>query len=74
MRVLTLIALFFLVSCLPVPEKSKATLSSNYVGIDDILVASQVTDSIYQFNSKAKKLYFFMVQQSCLFYDCKSKR
>ena len=24
--------------------------------------------------SKAKKLYFFMVQQSCLFYDCKSKR
>ena len=54
MRVLTLIALFFLVSCLPVPEKSKATLSSNYVGIDDILVASQVTDSIYQFNSKGE--------------------
>lgn len=51
MRNLTLILLFSLASCLPVPEKSEATLSANYIATDDILVASQVTDSIYQFNS-----------------------
>jgi hypothetical protein len=52
MKRLTLfLVLISLASCLPLPEKSKATLSSSYVSPDDILVASLVTDSIYQFNS-----------------------
>ena len=51
MRKLIFILLFSFASCLPIPEKSEATLSANYIATDDILVASQVTDSIYQFNS-----------------------
>ncbi len=51
MRLLTLIVLTFLTSCLPIPEKSEATFSSVYIGTDDILIASAITDSIYQFNA-----------------------
>ncbi len=45
------VVLTFFASCLPIPEKSEATLSANYISTDDILVGSLVTDSVYQFNS-----------------------